>query len=287
MLTFSSLYWISGFAALISTTLRGATRVITTQSFNAELMLEVVERYKVTVTMMAPSHVSTLLQSPDIHIADLSSLRRFYATGSVVSEELCKRINQFLPSELLVVYGMSEVAGMLASNVIPTRSGSVGLLISGMRMRVLDDENGLCGPNEDGEISIWIDPPFQGYWNNEEATAAMIDDDGWLRSGDVGHFDDDGYLYLVDRKKDMMKYRNYQISPSELEGVVLGARGVAAVCVVGVPDGESNDLATALVVRSKDEEIVTEEEIYDLVRGKLINYFEVYITIKLRFICFR
>lgn len=267
-LNFSSLYWITGFGALIATTLRGATRVITTQPFSPELMLELVERYKVTVTISAPSHLAMLLQSPDIHIADLSSLGRFYATGSVVPDELCRRINQFLPSELRVVYGMSEVAGMVSSNVIPTRGGSVGLLISGMRVRIVnDDESVLCGPNEDGEIAIWSEPPFQGYWNNDEATAAVFDEDRWLRSGDIGHFDDDGFLYLVDRKKDMMKYRGYQISPSELEGIVLGARGVAAVCVVGVPDGESNDLPTALVVRSNSEDSATKEEICDLVAG--------------------
>lgn len=243
--------------------------MITTQPFSAELMLELIERYKVTVTMTAPSHVSMLLQSPDIHIADLSSLDRYYATGSVVPDELCKRINKFIPSNLRVVYGMSEVAGKVASNVIPTRSGSVGLLMSGMRIRIVNDDNALCGPNEDGEICIYLEPPFQGYWNDEDSTARVFDDDGWMRSGDIGHFDDDGYLYLVDRKKDMMKYRGYQISPSELEGVILTANGVASVCVVGVPDEDSNDLPTALIVRSNDTvDVITEAEIYDLVMGK-------------------
>lgn len=241
--------------------------MITTQPFSAELMLELVERYKVTATMTAPSHISMLLQSPDIHIADLSSLVRFYATGGVVPDELCRRINQFLPSDLRVVYGMSEVAGMVSTNVLPTRSGSVGLLMSGMRIRILNDQDELCGPNEDGEVSIWVDPPFQGYWNNEESTAAIFDEDGWMRSGDIGHFDDDSFLYLVDRKKDMMKYRGYQISPSEVEGIVMTARAVAAVCVVGVPDEESNDLPTALVVRSSNDENVTEADICDLVMG--------------------
>lgn len=226
------------------------------------------DRYKVTVTITAPTQVAMLLQSPDINNTDLSTLVRYYAAGSAVSEELCQRINKFLPSEMRIAYGMSEVAGMASSSVFPTRSGSVGSLITGIQVRILNDQNELCGPNEDGEISLWIEPPFQGYWNDEESTAAIFDEDGWMHSGDIGRFDDDGYLYFVDRKKDMMKYCGYQISPTELEAIVLGASGVSAVCVVGVPDEEFNDLATAFVVRRNDEEYVTEEEIFDLVKGK-------------------
>lgn len=267
-LIFSSLYWISGLAALFATTLRGATRLITTQPFSAELMLQMIERYKVTSTITAPSQVAMLLQCPDIHSTDLTSLVRYYAAGSAVPEELCQRMNRFLPCEMRVAYGMSEVAGMTSCTVPPRRSGSIGSLIKGIQVRILNDQNELCGPNEDGEISIWIEPPFQGYWNDEESTSALFDVDGWMRSGDIGRFDDDGFFYFVDRKKDMMKYRGYQISPNELEAIVLGCRGVSAVCVVGVPDEELNDLPTALVVRRNDEAEVTEQEIADLVQGE-------------------
>lgn len=267
MLILSSLYWISGVGTLISTTMSGATRVITTQPFSAELTLQMLERYKVTTTLTAPSHVAILLQSPDIHTTDLSRLVRYYGGGSAVSEELRQRMNKFLPSEMRVAYGMSEIPGIASSTVFPTRSESVGSLITGLQARILNAQNEPCGPNEDGEISFLMQPPFQGYWNDEDSTAAIFDENGWMCSGDIGHFDDDGYLYFVDRKKDMMKYRNYQISPAEIEALISGMRGVLAVCVVGVPDEETNDLPTAFVVRSSADEDVTEVEIFDLVKG--------------------
>lgn len=102
-------------------------------------------------------------------------------------------------------------------------------------IQVVNDQGHRLGPDEDGELLVRPPFTFLGYWRDAAATSEAVDRDGWLHTGDVGHFDENGFLYLSDRKKDILKYRNYQISPSELENIILRIKGVANVCVVGIP----------------------------------------------------
>lgn len=301
LLSFSSLYWISGLACLLAGTLQGITRIVTTAPFSPATMLRCCSKYGVTVTLCAPSHLGQLLQlGQQLIDTDLSALRSFYVAGGSLAPELALRMNAYLPSDVLNVYGMSEVAGKITCNTPETarEPTSVGLLIAGMRARILrdvsddddeaDGEAGTdtdavfgdlettanagerCDVDEDGEICVQMHPPFIGYWNNAEATEAAHTGDGeWFRTGDIGHFDGAGRLYVVDRKKDLLKYMAVQVSPTELETVILAAvPGVAAVCVVGIADSLAGDLPAAVVVRAAGAE-VGEREVSGCVEQRL------------------
>lgn len=265
-LSFSSLYWLTGIWALVGGTVAGITRIITTQPFSPDLMLQLIERYGVTFTLTAPSHVARLLQSPLIGTTNLSTLRNYICGGSAVAPELLEKFNKLLPTGVLNAYGLSEVSGIVTANEARLE-GSVGTLNDGMVVQIVDEVGQRCGIFDDGEILVKAPFTFLGYWGDEAATAEAVDADGWLHTGDVGHFDENGFLYLVDRKKDILKYRNYQISPSELENLILRCDGVAEVCVVGVPDVVSTDLPAAVIVKAAGKE-VNIEEITALIKGK-------------------
>lgn len=187
--------------------------------------------------------------------------------GSAVAPELLLKMKKYLPSGVVVAYGLSELSGIVSANESEYLS-SVGALNNGMLVRIVDDDGRRKGPGEDGEIYVKATFSFLGYWGDVEATADAVDTDGWLHTGDVGHFDENGFLYLVDRKKDILKYRNYQISPSELENLILTCDGVAAVCVVGIPDSVSTDLPAAVIVKAVGKD-VTSEDIETVINGKL------------------
>lgn len=257
--------------ALVNGTLAGITRIVTTHPFDPDRMLRIVEHYGVTYTMTAPSYLSRLLQSPNILTSNLSSMRHYLCGGSFVSPELVKKMNTFLPNNVCIAYGLSEVCGLVSANLrFLENSNSVGVLKEGMEARIVDDNGKLCGPESNGELYVRPPLPFLGYWRDEKATSDAIDTNGWFHTGDVGHFDLNGFLYVVDRRKDILKYRGYQISPSELENLILRCDGVAEVCVVGIPDPVSTDLPAAVVVRAIGKE-VDRSKIEEIIKGNYIQ----------------
>lgn len=255
--------------ALVSGTMAGITRIITTDKFEPQQMLRMIEQYGVSFTLIAPSYLARLLQCQEIFTTNLSSLRCFLCGGSAVSPQLVDKINKLLPAYVCVAYGISEISGMVSANERSVEiPDSVGLLKEGMVVQIVNENGKRCGPETDGEI--WIQSPFTflGYWGDDKATAEAKDADGWFHTGDVGHFDKNGFLYLVDRKKDILKYRGYQISPSELENLILQCNGVAEVCVVGIPDPVSTDLPAAVVVKAIGKD-VNESDINGVVKSNL------------------
>lgn len=193
--------------------------------------------------------------------------------GAAVHEELCHRMKKYLPGgDIYVVYGMSEAAGIITVNYPDARPGSVGQLACGTSVKIIDDEGNHCAIGERGEICLKMRYDFLGYYGNEEETTKTLDSNGFIHSGDVGYFDEDGFLYLVDRKKDILKYKNNQISPSEIENIILKLDGIKNVCVVGIPDMECTDLPAAVIIRSENSR-VTEKEIYDIVAGEYFKMF--------------
>lgn len=273
MFCFSSLYWLSGFGTLMATTINGATRIITTESFSPELFMYIVEKYKVTAALSAPTYIALLLQSDRLCQSSLSSLKRYFCGGSFVSKELCESMNKYLINgNIQVAYGMTELAGILSMNTTTNNLKSVGKLGNNSKVKLIDSNGQQCGINETGEICCMPLYPFLGYYGDEQNTKQILDDEGWIHSGDIGYFDDEGLLYIVDRKKDILKYMNYQISPSEIEDIILNCLGVSNVCVVGVPDLVKTDLPAALIVRKNIGPKVTAEEIKDLVKENCSDF---------------
>ena len=126
--------------------------------------------------------------------------------------------------------------------------------MAGTACRIVDVDSGKdAGPGKEGEI--WVKGPqvMKGYLNNPEATAAMIDADGWLKTGDVGYFDEDEYLFIVDRVKELIKYKGFQVAPAELEAVLVSHPGIADAAVIGVPDDEAGELPMAFVIPAEGQ----------------------------------
>lgn len=198
---------------------------------------------------------------------DISSIRHYLCGGSIVAEELCAQMRRHLPNgDVCVGYGLSEIGGIASFNK-PPRSGSVGLLCNGVQTKLVNEDGKQCGINETGELSLKVPFKFAGYYGNDDMTQNAFDSDGWFLTGDVGYFDADGYLYIVDRKKDILKYCNYQISPSEIESLLIQHPAIKQVCVVGVPDLICTDLPAAVIVKQDDADL-TEEDVYQLAESK-------------------
>lgn len=269
LICFSSLYWLSGLMILLKGTLCGATRIITTDVYSPELQFRLIEHYKVTYALNSPHHLILMMKHEQLKNTDLSSLRVQLAGGSKVPLHVQIEMNSYIPNgNVCVAYGMSEIAGV-ASCDYPGPSGrdTIGQLINGMQMKIVDDEGNKCDANVDGEICVKTNYKFLGYFANREATDELFDDEDFLKTGDIGHFDGDGYLYIVDRKKDLLKFCGFQISPSEIEEFLLGSPGIKLVCVVGIPDDVASDLPAAVIVRA-DGSNITGQETYDMVAGK-------------------
>lgn len=207
-----------------------------------------------------PATALQLLKHPQAPETDFSSMRVMFCGGSAVSAELKFALDKLIPnSTCLVGYGLSEVGGAATFSDPDTyKGGSTGYLRPLVQAKIVDANGNALDIDQEGEVLLKPEFKFSGYYGNDEATAEMLDPEGWLHSGDIGRFDKDGLLYVVDRKKDIIKYGNYQISPSEIEGVIQTVPGVVNVCFAGIPV-PGNDLPSALIVRSAEENVSAED----------------------------
>lgn len=226
---------------------------------------------QVSITLGTPYQMGLVVNSEHFHNSDLSSIGRFLCGGSIVPEDLCRRLRTRLPNGIIYnAYALSESCSQVSFNM-PPKLDSAGLLNVNFLVKIVDDQENHCGVNESGEICLKPPYKFMGYYGNAEATRNAFDADGWFLTGDIGYFDADGYLFVIDRKKDILKYCNYQISPGEIEKVIIEHPGVAQVCVVGIPDLICTDLPAAVIVKSKGAS-VTEDDVLKYLDGKFMDF---------------
>uniref|UniRef100_A0A1I8JUU0 Uncharacterized protein n=1 Tax=Anopheles funestus TaxID=62324 RepID=A0A1I8JUU0_ANOFN len=248
---FSPLYWGTGVYMLLNTFAGTSTRLITRRPFSEEAFFEAVEKFRANFVFMPPSYASQIARHERATQVDFSSLRMLSLGGSYVSEALRDKLDQLLPNgRTYNSVGTSEI-GWVSCDLAKRKPGSVGTPAINIALKIVDDAGNDLGVGEKGHVLIKGSEPFVGYYKNEVATRATIEERGFTRSGDVGYFDEEGYLYLIDREKDIFKYRGFHISPSELEAIVVQIEGVLEVCVVGIPADEEHttELPTAAVVR--------------------------------------
>lgn len=169
---------------------------------------------------------------------------------------------------------MSETGGIMSLDLLQ-KPNSVGILMPNVSMRIAADDGILLGPDEEGEIQIRYIHPFVGYYGNDEATQALLTPDSFIKTGDIGYFDQAGFLFITDRKKEMIRYRGYQIAPAQLEALLMEMPGIVQAVVVATPDKKPphDELPTALVVRGSDEtKTVSKQDILEYVHGKVPDY---------------
>ena len=255
--------------------------VVLLRSFDPQTLLGNVERLGVTSTAMAPTMIAMLLEDPETDRFDLSSLRRIgYGASSMPAEVLRKARVRWPQVGFSTGFGMTELSGnvMFMSPVDHVRAAdgglpilrSVGRQMPLARVRVVDEEGRDAGPNTPGEIVVKGDQVLSGYWRNPEATAASFVD-GWFRSGDVGQWDEDGYLYIVDRKKDMILTGGENVYPREVEEILYEHPAVVEAAVLGAPDPTWGEKVVA-VVCARAGESVSGAELVAFCRERIASY---------------
>uniref|UniRef100_A0A182R0G8 AMP-dependent synthetase/ligase domain-containing protein n=1 Tax=Anopheles farauti TaxID=69004 RepID=A0A182R0G8_9DIPT len=269
---FSSLFWATGIFAVMTSLLHGRPRVLTGKPCQPELLIDLIETYRIENLFTPPSYVTQLLAHPRFARADLSSVRHWQLGGSMVPSELILRLQKHLPNgHVRSIYGSSEVGFITHSEAIVT-PGSVGPLAVNIECRVVDEDGHVVGPGVTGELLLRHRYMFLGYLHNEEATKSALTEDGFFRTGDIGYMQADGSLYVIDRIKDIIKYNNYQVSPSELEDIIQKIDGVRQVCVIGIPSPDGSSDMPMAVVERKAGSTVCEEEIIRLVDGQVTDF---------------
>ncbi|KMT11228.1 hypothetical protein BVRB_5g110580 [Beta vulgaris subsp. vulgaris] len=274
-LFFLPLFHVFGFFMLLRAVAMAETLVLMAR-FDFETMLKTVEKYKVSYMPVSPPLVLAFEKSELTKKYDLSSLEFLGCGGAPLGKELAQRFKARFPNvEIGQGYGMTETGGGVASTVGPEECeqyGSVGRLQEHMQAKIVDPSTGdALPPGQEGEL--WLRGPtiMKGYVGDKDATAATFDPDGWLKTGDLCYFDSDGYLYIVDRLKELIKYKAYQVPPAELERLLLSHPEVADAAVIPYPDEEAGQIPMAYVVR-KPESSLTASQVMDYVAKEVSPY---------------
>ena len=268
-------FHIYGMQVLMNGLLANGVTVITMARFDLPAALGLIQDRKVTQFFAVPPMVLALAKHPIIDQYDLSSLRLVFSGAAPLGAALAQEAATRIGAEVTQGYGMTELSPV--SHATPRgqgKPGSVGITISNTECRIVDANGEDQGV--DGEGELWVRGPqvMQGYFGNESATDATIDSEGWLHTGDVGRFDADGHLYIVDRVKELIKYKGFQVPPAELEALLITHPDVADVAVIGVPDDEAGELPKAFVVR-REGSSVSEADLQDFVKAKVASYKQV------------
>jgi len=222
-----------------------------------------------------PPIVLALAKHTVVDKYDLSALERVLSGAAPIDEATVRAAAARLSCDVLQGYGLTETSPVISA---PTpdpaqgRPGSTGLILPDTEIRIRDlDTDEALGPDQDGEIMIRGPQVMPGYLDDPEANAFTLEPDGWLHTGDIGHADADGYLYVVDRLKELIKYRGFQVPPAELEALLVQHPAVMDAAVIPSPDPNAGEVPKAFVVRSPGAEI-TEGELMSYVSDRVPSY---------------
>jgi acyl-CoA synthetase (AMP-forming)/AMP-acid ligase II len=254
-------FHIYGMTVIMNMGLAEGAKVVTMPRFDLEGFLDLIEQHRVTCANVVPPIALALAKHPAVEGRDLSSLRMIMSGAAPLGAELADLLADRLGVPVTQGYGMTELSPVThVCRLEAVKSGSIGPVVTGTEARIVDPESGEeVAEGERGEL--WIRGPqvMRGYLNNEEATAETIDADGWLHTGDIAVRDADGFYSIVDRLKELIKYKGFQVPPAELEAILISHPAVADCAVVGVPDEEAGELPKGFVVIAEGAEVSDEE----------------------------
>ena len=266
-------FHIYGMQVLMNTGLRAGATIVTLPRFDLEQFLQAHQDYKITRSFVAPPIVVALAKHPMVDKYDLSPLKQIFSGAAPLAADLALECGKRLDCEVVQGYGMTELSPV--SHLTPPgwfKPGSVGVTAPNTETRIVDPATAEeVGLDVDGEIQVRGPQVMKGYLNNPQATAITLDDDGWLHTGDIGHVDADGHVYVVDRLKELIKYKGFQVPPAELEALLLTHPAVADAAVVGLPDEEAGEIPAGYVVLRPGAE-ASPEEIQGYVAERVAGY---------------
>ena len=266
---------IYGLSNLICLPARGGVSVVIQRQFDVGEFLELIEKFKVTLVCTVMPVLSFLTSYPELlKKYDLSSLRCIVNGGVPLDTEVARRFQKLTGVPVTQGYGLSETSPTTHVNPLSQmKPGSVGPPLPDTHQKIVDLKGGKkeLPPGEVGEILVKGPQVMKGYWKKSKDTAEVLTEDGWLYTGDVGKIDEDGYLYIVDRKKEIIKYMGFTVGLAELEGVLMEHPGVADCAAIGKPDPVSVEIPKAFVML-KEGAKATEEELINFVRDRVAGY---------------
>ncbi|XP_076285772.1 luciferin 4-monooxygenase-like [Lasioglossum baleicum] len=259
-LWFGPMSWISGVVFSLKVLASGGKKIIGS-NFEPQIACELIEKYKITWAIFSPSMANRMVRYKDLGNYDFSSLRILHVGGAILKSGPQEMMKKQLPHTAVIQgYGMTEIGGAVAAQKPSDSSGSCGTVCINYEMKIIDLQSGeALGPNQQGELCIKSESIMNGYHKNPTATKEAIDEDGWMHTGDRAYYNEDGELFIVDRIKEILKYRSSQISPSEIENLLLTHPGVLEVAVVGIPHPTDDEHPVAFVRKVPDKEVSADE----------------------------
>jgi len=241
--------------------------------FDPVKALEILERDRITVFEGVPTMYNAMLAVPDRDRYDTSNLRVCISGGASLPVETLRAFEEAFDCKILEGYGLSETSPVASFNH-PDRdrkAGSIGTPIEGVEMKAIDDDGNEVAQGEPGEIAIRGHNVMKGYWQRPEATAESIDADGWFKTGDIAKADEDGYFFIVDRKKDLIIRGGYNVYPREIEEVLFAHPAVLEAAVVAVPHDDLGEEVGAAIVLNEGAD-ASADEIRDYCKAEVAAY---------------
>jgi 4-coumarate--CoA ligase len=250
-------FHIYGMQVLMNFFLSKGSTIVTVPRFDLEQSLGLIQEHKITRLFAVPPIVLALAKHPLVDNYDLSSLKQVFSGAAPLGAELAQEASDRIACEVVQGYGMTEMSPVShVTRMGGFKPGTCGVTVANTECRIVDIEN---GDDQDvgGVGELWVRGPqvMKGYLNNPEATAITIDEDGWLHTGDVGFIDEDGHLTIVDRVKELIKFKGFQVAPAELEALLLTHPAVADAAVIGVPDEEAGEHPRAFIVVKPGQDV--------------------------------
>jgi len=267
------LFHIYGLVVVLNMGLHLGATIVTMPRFDLEQFLGLIAKHRVTLSHIVPPIVLQLARNPVVDEHDLSSLKLIFSGAAPLGPELSRECMQRIGCTIRQGYGMTETSPVTHSSPADPakmKLGSVGPPAPNTECKLVDPgTGGELGPNQEGEV--WVRGPqiMQGYLNNAEATARTIDADRWLHTGDIGYADEDGHFFIVDRVKELIKYKGFQVAPAELEAILLTHPAIADAAVIPCADDEAGEVPKAFVVKKGE---TTAEAIMDFVEERVAPY---------------
>ncbi len=264
------LFHIYALNVVLGITIREGATAVLVERFDPAGTLELVERHRVTVLFGAPPMFAAWLQAAGQR--DLSSVRLAVSGAAPLPGEVLDAFREQMGITIWEGYGLTETAPAVTTNALgeQAKPDSIGLVLPGVEVRLVDEHGEEVEDGDPGEIVVRGPNVFQGYWNRQEESEAAFRD-GWLRTGDVAYRDQDGYLFIVDRTKDLVIVSGFNVFPKEVEDAILRHPKVAEVVVIGVPDDRTGEAVKALIVPEGGQSL-TEEEVLEHCRETLARF---------------
>jgi acyl-CoA synthetase (AMP-forming)/AMP-acid ligase II len=266
-------FHIYGMTVIMNLGLHVGATVVIMPRFDLEPCLQLLEKYRITFANVVPPMVLAFAKSPLVDKYDLSHLRTVFSGAAPLKEDLAEAVRTRLGCSVVQGYGLTETSP--ATHAVRANGGrislaSIGPPLPNTEAKVVDVvSQAELGPDEEGEICVRGPQVMKGYLNRPDATAAMIDRDGWLHTGDIGFADERGCFFIVDRLKELIKYKGMQIAPAELEAVLLSHPAIADAAVIPLADEEAGEVPKAFVVLKGE---LTPEDILAYVAARVAPY---------------